>query len=64
PKDEPAFYDRYSETGEYVGSVRLAFEPAGPIRVQHGNIYTWVVDELEVEYVVRASVSLRAKPSG
>jgi len=47
-----------------VGSVRLAFEPAGPIRVQHGNIYTWVVDELEVEYVVRASVSLRAKPSG
>ncbi len=64
PRDTRAFYDRYSEDGEYLGSVRLAFEPAGPIRVQHGNIYTWVVDELEVEYVVRATVSLRAKPSG
>ena len=57
PKDLPAIYDRYSEDGEYLGSVRLAFEPAGPIRVRHGNIYTWVVDEFEVPYVVRASVS-------
>ena len=57
PRDTPAFYDRYSEDGEYLGSVRLAFEPAGPIRVQHGKIYTWVVDEFEVPYVVRASVS-------
>ena len=57
PRDTPAFYDRYSEDGEYLGSVRLAFAPAGPIRVQHGKIYTWVVDEFEVPYVVRASVS-------
>lgn len=57
PKDAPAFYDRYSEDGDYLGSVRLAFEPAGPIRGQHGNIYTWVLDEFEVPYVVRASVS-------
>ncbi len=57
PKGPPTFYDRYSEDGEYLGSVRLAFEPAGPIRVQHGNIYTWVVDEFDVQYVVVASAS-------
>lgn len=57
PRDAPAFYDRYSEDGGYLGSVRLAFEAAGPIWVQHGSIYTWVVDEFEVPYVVRASVS-------
>ncbi|MCE2455953.1 MAG: hypothetical protein J4G12_09120 [Gemmatimonadetes bacterium] len=56
PKDAPSFYDRYSEDGEYLGSVRLAFEPAGPIWVQHGDIYAWVVDEFEVQYVVRASI--------
>jgi len=55
-KDAPSFYDRYSEDGEYLGSVRLAFEPAGPIWVQHGDIYAWVVDEFEVQYVVRASI--------
>jgi len=57
PRGAPAFYDRYSEDGDYLGSVRLAFEAAGPIWVQHGSIYTWVVDEFEVPYVVRASVS-------
>jgi len=57
PDDAPAFYDRYSEDGDYLGSVRLAFEAAGPIWVQHGSIYTWVVDEFEVPYVVGASVS-------
>ena len=57
PEDAPDFYDLYSQDGGYLGSVRLAFEAAGPIWVQHGNIYSWVVDELEVPYVVRASVS-------
>lgn len=57
PGEAPAFYDRYSEDGDYLGSVRLAFEAAGPIWVHHGSIYTWVADEFEVPYVVRASVS-------
>lgn len=57
PEDAPDFYDLYSDEGAYLGSVRLAFEAAGPIRVQHGSIYSWVVDEFEVPYIVRASVS-------
>lgn len=56
PHDAYRFYDRFSEDGEYLGSVRLGFHPAPyiPIRVQHGNIYTWVADEMDVQYVVRA----------
>ena len=52
--DVAAFYDRFSADGDYLGSVRLAFEPAGPLRVRHGNIYAWVTDELDIPYVVRA----------
>lgn len=56
PADAPAFYDTYSEDGDYLGSVRFAFTPApySEFWVQHGNIYTWVVDEMDVPYVVRA----------
>ena len=57
PRGAPAFYDRFSAEGDYLGSVRLAFEPAGKIWVQHGNIYSWVVDKLDVPYVVRAPLS-------
>lgn len=57
PEDAPDFYDLYSQDGDYLGSVRLAFEAAGPIWVQHGSLYTWVVDEFDVPYIVRASVS-------
>jgi hypothetical protein len=57
PGEAPAFYDLYSQEGDYLGSVRLAFEAAGPIWVRHGNIYSWVVDEFEAPYVVRASAS-------
>ena len=59
PGDTPPFYDLFTEDGEYQGSVRLAFMPVPDRRiwVQHGNIYTWVVDEFDVQYVVRASVS-------
>ena len=58
PADAPAFYDRFSAEGHYLGSVRLAFEAArGRVWVQHGNLYSWVVDELDVPYVVRASLS-------
>jgi len=54
----PAFFDTYSEDGDYLGSVRFAFTPAFSeyFWVQHGNIYTWVVDEMDVPYVVRASL--------
>ena len=56
PADAPAFYDMYSEDGDYLGSVRFAFTPAYSefFWVQRGNICTWVVDEMDVPYVVRA----------
>ena len=58
PDDAPAFYDRYSADGDYLGSVRLGFKPArGRLWVQHGNIYAWVTDEMDVPYIVRAPFS-------
>lgn len=57
PADAAAFYDLFSEDGDYQGSVRLGFEAGGPLWVQHGSIYTWVVDEMGVPYVVRAPLS-------
>lgn len=52
------FYDRYSEDGDYLGSVRLSFTPAWRrIWVQHDAIYTWVTDEMDVPYVVRAPLA-------
>ncbi len=59
PNDVPPFYDLFSQGGDYLGSVRLAFEPRlySKVTVQHGNLYTWVVDELDTPFVVRAPVS-------
>ena len=59
PNEVPPIYDLFSEDGDYLGSVRLGFMPAPYSKpwVQHGNIYTWVVDELDVPFVVRASLS-------
>lgn len=57
PDEVPAFYDRFSADGDYLGSVRLAFEPGRRIWVRNGNIYTWVVDEMDIPYVVRAPLS-------
>lgn len=58
PEGAAAFYDRYSQNGDYLGSVRLAFTPAwSRIWVQHGAIYTWVTDQMDVPYVVRAPLS-------
>ena len=59
PGEALPFYDLFSEDGDYLGSVRLGFPPAPGSRVwvQHGNIYTWVVDEFDVQYVVRAPLS-------
>ncbi len=61
PNDASPFYDLFSEDGDYLDSVRLGFTPAPNtvLWVQHGNIYTWVVDELDVQYVVRAPLPLR-----
>ena len=59
PDDVPPFYDLFSRDGDYLGSVRLGFEPrpSSKVSVQHGNLYTWVVDELDTPFVVRAPVS-------
>lgn len=59
PADVPPFYDLFSQDGDYLGSVRLAFKPRpyGKVTIQHGNLYTWVVDELDTPSVVRAPVS-------
>ena len=57
PDDAPAFYELFSEDGDYLGSVRFGFNPGAGIWVQHGNIYTWVTDEMDVPFIVRAPVS-------
>ena len=59
PNEVPPFYDLFAREGDYLGSVRFTFEPrpGSKVWVQHGNIYTWVVDELDVPYVVVASIS-------
>lgn len=57
PTDAPAFHDLFSADGEYLGSVRLAFAAAGPLVIRSGAIYTWIEDDLEVPYVVRAPLS-------
>lgn len=62
PEDAPAFYDLFSADGDYLGSVRLgsirlAFAAAGPLVIRHGHVYTWIEDDLEVPYVVRAPFS-------
>ena len=53
--DSPFFYDLFTHEGDYVGSLRLMLDgrPRGPLRVRHGNIHTWFLDELDVPYVVR-----------
>ena len=57
PEGAPAFYDLFSADGDYLGSVRLGFVPAGPLVIRRGIIYTWIEDDLEVPYVVRAPLS-------
>ena len=59
PTDVHPFFDLFSQDGNYWGSVRFGFTPRPYSRlcVRHGNIYTWVVDELGVQYVVRAPLS-------
>ena len=57
PAEAPAFYDRFSQDGDYLGSVRFGFQPGAGLWVQHGQIYSWVVDDVGVPYVVRAPLS-------
>ncbi|RMH15701.1 MAG: hypothetical protein D6701_09800, partial [Gemmatimonadetes bacterium] len=51
--DEPPIFDLFTREGDYVGSVRLGFKPAGFFvhRVRHGAFYTLQRDELDVSYV-------------
>ena len=58
PADASPFFDLFSQDGDYLGSVRLAFQPGYRYWIQHGAIYTWVVDDVGVQYVVRAPFSL------
>ena len=53
--DAPNFYDLFTPDGDYLGSLRLMLDgvPRGPLRIRHGNIYTWYLDELDVPFVVR-----------
>lgn len=59
PAEALPFHDLFSAAGDHPGSVRLGFPPAPGSRVwvRHGNLYTWVLDEPDVQYVVRAPVS-------
>ena len=55
--DAPAFYDLFSEDGDYLGSMRFGFNPGAGVWIQHGNLYTWITDDLGVPYIVRAPLS-------
>ena len=57
PADAPPFFDQFSQDGDYLGSVRLAFQPGYRYWIQHGAIHTWIVDDVGVQYVVRAPLS-------
>ena len=59
PTDAPAFYDRYTEDGDYLGSVRLAFmsSPASRMWIQHGTVYGRIYDEAGIPSIVRVPFS-------
>ena len=64
PGEALPFHDLFSKDGDYLGSVRLGFPsaPGSRVWVRGGNLYTWVVDELDVQYVVRAPLTRAAQP--
>ncbi|MGH7504527.1 MAG: 6-bladed beta-propeller [Longimicrobiales bacterium] len=55
---EKPLFDIFTRDGEYLGSVRLRFQPASyfPPRIRYGSFYTLVRDSLDVPTVVRATV--------
>ncbi|MDE2875857.1 MAG: 6-bladed beta-propeller [Gemmatimonadota bacterium] len=57
PPDASPFFDLFSQDGDYLGSVRLAFQPGYRYWIVHGAIYTWIADEVGVQYVVRAPLA-------
>jgi len=58
PRGEMPLYDVFEPDGDYLGSVRLGFEPHAylPIRIRDGKLYALVRDELDIPFVVRAEV--------
>lgn len=58
PLGETPLYDVFERDGDYLGSIRLAFEPNRylPIRIRDGRLYALVQDELDIPFVVRADV--------
>ena len=57
PPDASPFFDLFSQSGDYLGSVRLAFQPGYRYWIRHGAIYTWIADDVGVQYVVRAPLA-------
>ncbi len=57
PPDAPPFFDLFSQAGDHLGSVRLAFQPGYRHWIRHGAMYTWIVDDVGVQYVARAPLS-------
>lgn len=58
PLGETPLYDVFERDGDYLGSIRLAFEPNQylPIRIRDGRLYALVQDELDIPFVVRAAL--------
>ena len=58
PEGETPLYDVFDANGTYLGSVKLGFQPNEylPIRVRNGELYTLVLDDLDIPFVVRAPV--------
>lgn len=58
PDGETPLYDVFDDGGTYLGSVRLGFDPNAylPLRFRYGDLYALVQDELDIPFVVRASV--------
>ena len=55
---EHPLYDLFTRDGDFVGSIRLGFEPSAyfPPRIRNGKLYTVVLDDLDVPRVVRAEL--------
>lgn len=58
PAGENPIFDVFDRGGEYLGAVRLGFQPDTyrPPRIRNDRMYFLVLDSLDVPHVVRTSV--------
>lgn len=58
PSGERPLHDVFEPDGDYLGSIRLGFDPNRylSIRIRDGRLYALVQDELDIPFVVRADV--------